>query len=296
VGADLPLASLLTSRLDRAAQCAPELEDALEQALARAHRAWPSLALADAEFVGDLAERLPASVDLVDAVRALCAEDLFLASLCRRGDPRALEEFERRVMPEARAALLIRRQPPEVVEEALQVLRARLFVAEGGAAKIGGYSGRGPLGAWVRMAALRTALNLTRGRAGRDHDELRASRLEAPAVSPELGFLKARYRGDFKAAFEAAFAGLSTRERTLLRLSLLDGLSTAQLGRIYRADPSSVRRWLAETRRRLLEGTRRELAARLDASERELDSIMGLLVTQLEDSVRRILGAGRGEE
>ena len=288
--ADRPLSQLLLARLART-DGDPELEPALADVLLQARAAWPSLALDDAAFVEDLAAHLPPGEPLAPALRALHAADLFLAAACRRSDPKALGEFERRVLVEARSALIARRLNAQTVEEALQLLRQRLFVAGPTPGKIADYSGRGPLVAWVRMAAVRIALNLSRGR-GAQPEEL-PSQLAAPAAPPELGYIKARYRGDFKAAFEGAFASLSARERTLLRLNLLDGLSTAKMARVYRADASTVRRWLADARRRLLEQTRKQLADRLDASERELESMMGLLVTQLEDSVRRILGEGR---
>jgi RNA polymerase sigma-70 factor (ECF subfamily) len=292
VSSDLPLSRQLLAHLGRGA-ADDELEAALASVLERSRRAWPTLTVDDDAFIEDLAARLSASERIADAVRQICAEDLYLACACRRRDPKALEEFERRVLPEARAALLSRRETREATEEALQVLRQRLFVDGEAAAKIGEYSGRGPLIAFVRMAAVRVWLNSKRGRAQAPADEL-DSRLAAPATPPELSYIKARYRDDFKAAFETAFATLSPRERTLLRLNLLDGLSTSKLARVYRADASTVRRWLADARKRLLDETRKALAARLHASERELESMMGLLVTQLEESVRRIFSQGRG--
>lgn len=287
-----PLSALFLALLERADDD-PALEEALAELLENARATWPTVALDDQAFMVDLASHLPPGSCPSQALRAMHAADLYLASACKRGDERALAEFERRVLTEARSALLARRQAPSAVEEALQQLRARLFVTEEGhPGKIAEYSGRGPLVAWVRMAAVRVSQNLSRGGAARG-EELQ-SQLAAPAAPPELGYIKARYRGDFKAAFEAAFGALSTRERTLLRLNLLDGLPTAKLARVYRADASTVRRWLADARRALLEGTRKQLAGRLDASERELQSMMDLLVTELEDSVRRILGEGRG--
>ena len=44
-----------------------------------------------------------------------------------------------------------------------QRLRERLFVgSDGEPARLASYSGRGPLGTWVRIAAIRLALNLRR--------------------------------------------------------------------------------------------------------------------------------------
>ncbi|MGC4113917.1 MAG: sigma factor-like helix-turn-helix DNA-binding protein [Myxococcales bacterium] len=290
---DRPLSQLLLAFLDGAADD-PDLEAALAEVLENARATWPDVVLDDQAFFVDLAPQLPGGEKLSQSVRAVHAADLYLACACKRGDAKALAAFERRVLVEARSALLARRQSAAAVEEALQQLRARLFVGEAGQpGKIAEYSGRGPLVAWVRMAAVRVSQNLARGGLDRGAEELQ-SQLAAPAAPPELGYIKARYRGDFKAAFEAAFASLSPRERTLLRLNLLDGLSTTKLAKVYRADASTVRRWLADARRALLDGTRKQLAGRLDASEKELQSMMDLLVTQLEDSVRRILGEGRG--
>jgi RNA polymerase sigma-70 factor (ECF subfamily) len=100
--------------------------------------------------------------------------------------------------------------------------------------------------------------------------------------------VKARYRGDFKACFEAAFAGLEPRPRTLLKLQLIDGLTSGRIGRLYRVDPSTVRRWLIEARGALLEGTRSLLAERLRLEGAELESLMAVLATGLDESVRRI--------
>ncbi len=248
--------------------------------------AWPALGVTE----DDLAAHLAGAG--VTSLPGLAAEDLWLAAGCRAGRSDALAEFERRVLPQARAALVGRRLGPDVVEEALQVLRQRLFVAAEGPGKIAEYTGRGPLVAWTRMAALRVALNLGRGKGQAEQEEL-PSQLCAPVAPPELGYVKARYRDAFKQAFEDGFRALSARERTLLRLNLLDGLSTAKLARVYRADPSSVRRWLAEARKHLLDETRAALKRSVGASDDELESVMGALVTQLEESVRRILDGSR---
>lgn len=260
---------------------------ALAELAARGRLAWPSLGVTEDELASHLAGANVGSLD------GLEAEDLWLAAGCRAGRSDALTEFERRVLPQARAALVARRLSPDVVEEALQVLRQRLFVAADGPGKIAEYTGRGPLVAWTRMVALRVALNLGRGKGQPAEQEELPSQLCAPAAPPELGYVKARYRDAFKQAFEDGFRALSSRERTLLRLNLLDGLSTAKLARVYRADPSSVRRWLAEARKHLLDETRSALGRSVGASDEELESVMGALVTQLEESVRRILDGSR---
>ncbi|HCF60833.1 MAG TPA: transcriptional regulator [Myxococcales bacterium] len=286
------LSDLFLERIgERAADVAPaEIDAALEKLLRAVRAAWPGLEPLEAGFVEALAVRLPPDGPPLEALGRLCAEDLCLATACARGEPAALALFERQLVPDARAALLARRLSPETVEDALQALRQKLFVGGAGPGKIADYSGRGPLATWVRMAAIRTALNLVREtRRDVPIEQAPLAALAMPAAPPELGFVKARYRGDFKACFEAAFAALEPRGRTLLKLQLIDGLTTTKIARIYRVDASTVRRWLIEARRALLEGTRSALAQRLNLDAGELDSLVAALVTQLDESVRRIL-------
>jgi len=51
------------------------------------------------------------------------------------------------------------------------------------------------------------------------------------------------------------------RERTLLRMPLVDRLNIDRLGVIYRVNRATVARWLVAIRRRLFEEVRRELAS-----------------------------------
>ncbi len=250
------------------------------QLLARARARWPRVSVSE--------EELAAALDRASAggKAAAHAEDLFLAIALARREPAALQAFEESVLPQARAALKARRMRDEAVEEALQQLRERLFVF----GHIADYSGRGPLASWTRMAAVRLALNLSRGKAAQA-DEAGLDELVAPGIAPELALLKARHRPEFKSCFEQAFQALDDRARTALRLSLLEGLTTTQLARMFRVDGSTVRRWLAEARQQLLAKTRELLRDRLGLEQSELDSLIGLLLTQLDDSVRRILGA-----
>ncbi len=89
----------------------------------------------------------------------------------------------------------------------------------------------------------------------------------------ELSLIKVHYRSEFKAAFEAALATLSSRERNVLRLHILDGLNIEQIGTLYKAHRATVARWIAASRKKIDEGTRRALADKLKLGEgaRELD-------------------------
>jgi RNA polymerase sigma-70 factor (ECF subfamily) len=101
--------------------------------------------------------------------------------------------------------------------------------------------------------------------------------------------MKGRYREDFKVALQAAMAGLSARDRTVLRLHWVDGLNIDKIGAVYRVHRSTVARWIAQCRKQLLEDTKRALKARLQVSHSELHSLVGLLRSQLHLSVSRVL-------
>src|SRR5262249_9011610 len=151
----------------------------------------------------------------VSALANLHAEDLYLALACGRGDARAIGEFENQFIadvPEALSRLAAKAQPDEV----LQVLRAKLLVAEAGRSpKILDYSGRGPLAGWLRIAAIRTALDMTRRRANEPSGGTSEALLDVPAAveDPELEHIRTRHSADFKAAFEHALRNLSKEDR-----------------------------------------------------------------------------------
>ena len=237
--------------------------------------------------------RAPARDSPAPALAKVDAEGLYLACACASGIDEALAAFDRRYASEARAALLSRGEGAAATDDAMQVLRERLFVAAtpGGAGKISEYSGRGPLSAWVRMAAVRIALNQRRGRP-RDAsaEQTRLAQFVSPADDLELGYVKARHSRAFAQAFAEAFSSLSERQRNVLRLHAVEGLGAEKIARAFRVHAASVRRWIADSRQLLLEQTRLHLARQLRLTPSELDSLIGALQSQLDVSIRKLLG------
>ncbi len=286
------LSQLLWAALGKAAERARPaagVGELLARALDDARAAWPGVELPAEAFVQHLAKFLPAKPD-VAAVAVLQASDLYLACACARGDKAAIALFDKHLLPKAVEAVRGVDASGPFVDEVKQQLRHKLFVAEvGEEPKIASYSGKGPLGHWLRAAAVRTALN-QRQAAGRELPMAdRPQALELPSSDPELRFLKERYREDFKAAFEHALGELPAEDRTVLRLHVIDNLTYEQIGQLYRMNKSTVSRWIAKCRTQLLKATRRTLAARLKLTRSELESLMGLVRSQLEVSLSRFL-------
>jgi RNA polymerase sigma factor (sigma-70 family) len=150
--------------------------------------------------------------------------------------------------------------------------------------------GRGGLAAWVRVVATREAARLLRKERRHEpteDDEL--ARVLAPDAGPELDYLKRLYRDEFKNAVHAAIAGLSDRERLVLRQHALDGLSIDQLAALHRVHRATTARWIAGARKAVLDGTRRALTDRLRLRPAELDSILRLIDSQLDVSLPGLL-------
>lgn len=267
------------------------LAAALRARLDAARAAWPDVDLADEVFVDALAARVGEG-DVAGSLAALCTDDLYLACACARGDARAITAFERRYQGELAAAfrqLAVRGSDPADLR---QQLFERLFIAQGGRPpKIAEYGGRGSLRAWLKIAA--TRLRIDRERVKGDHrdnftDDDRLAALGA-GDDPELQYLKQHYREQFRAAFVAALAGLDAKERALLRLNAIEGLSATDIARMYNVHRATGKRWLADARDNLVAATQRLLVAQLGDRAVGLASVVRLIRSDLDVSLARHL-------
>jgi RNA polymerase sigma-70 factor, ECF subfamily len=268
-----------------------ELDGTLELLLRQARASWPDAEVDDATFLRHLAERLPPDGTVREAVERMHVGDLLLACACEHSD-RAVTVFRGRYFGEIRAAAG-RAVPSELTDEVGQRVMTKLFVGTAASGPvIGRYGGRGSLGGWLQVLTTREARNALRSvKALREQPD--ADRLADLAMDtggdPELDELKRVYRAQFKLAFHAAFDELSVRERNTLRHEHLDHLDGAQIGAVYGVNKSTVSRWRASARQKLLEGTRAFAERELNLAPREFDSVMRLINSQLDVSLSRIL-------
>jgi RNA polymerase sigma-70 factor, ECF subfamily len=267
-----------------------ELGAALRQRFEEADRAWPGLGVSPDDFVRHLASRGAPGVPLA----ALHVTDLYLACACAARARTALDAFDRAYLGPL-ATLLARPQlAPEVVDELRQVLREKLFVdGPRGPSKIAEYDGRGALVSWVRVIARRAAIDLQRQR--RAASEGAAAKAEAraagdaTAAEPEGSYLKRRYLLAFNDAIRSAVSGLSADQREILRLHLVEGHTLDRLAVTLGVHRATVARRLAAARLAIKDEARRRLRAELGVSEAELDSLTGLMRSQLELSLPGLL-------
>ena len=272
---------------------AGRLEQLLASAIDAGQRAWPQLAVPPDAFVRHVAQRIPAGSTCETALDSLHAGELYLAFACHLGDPRAIATLEHAYKSHLDAVIAGLNREGLTAEDFRQIVRRRLFVRETGQdAKISAYAGQGSLAAWLRVTARRVGLNAVRGKRvdaqSTDHQDL--FDLPQSLGDPELDYLKDTYREEFRSAFLSAVEGLDARDRTLLRQTIVHRLTVRQIARMYQVHHATVARWISQARERLVEGTRAHLQARLEISQRELDSIMGLIASRLDVSVVRVLG------
>ncbi len=257
-----------------------ELERALEAAVERARAAWPSVRLAPETFVAALARHLPAGPTPREGLGELRVEELWLTCAAARGDAGAVARIEAHYFGKARAALAGIRGGEALVDEALQRLRAALFV--GPPPKIGAYGGRGDLGRWLRTTAMRIAMDMLGPSREIAAGEAVLGGAAHAGDEPVVALMKREYGASFQAALREALAGLPPELRAALRQHYLEGLGVERMGALAGVAASTVSRRLDKARRLLREATRASLAARLRVDDAELDSILRLLETRMD--------------
>ncbi len=210
-----------------------------------------------------------------------------MARACARGEADAIRAFEATYFSEVDHVARTR-FPTVNPEELRQRVRERLFVSVGEeSAKIATFSGKGDLRGWVRVVAVRTALNMVRKGLvdSRTTGDEALAELEDVADDPELAYLKKKYREEFRRVFRSVFASLAPRERNLLRYVLRDRLDLDAVGAIYGVHRTTAGRWVTAAHDELSTGIREHLMQRLKLKRSELESVLRLIQSRIEISL-----------
>jgi RNA polymerase sigma-70 factor (ECF subfamily) len=225
-------------------------------------------------------------------------DDLYLALCCAAGDERALRIFDEGPMEAARDAIARIDRDADFVAESLQRVRDRLLsAAADGPPRVALYRGRGALAAWVSVTATRVALSLRRqvDRRVRREANLAAALLHVSTGDLETEHLKARFTSELRRGIEHAFGELATRDRTVFRLYLVEGLNIEAIGKLYGVHRATVARWIERGRRRVYELTAGHFHDTLDVSSEEFASLSRVLVSQLDLHFSALLGSSVAE-
>jgi RNA polymerase sigma-70 factor, ECF subfamily len=253
-------------------------------AVTAVHSRWPRIAPVAHDAIVRLAA-MTADAD-VDPKRI---EEMYLATACGRGDVAATAAFEATVFPSIDGALR-HAGLEDKIPEVRQLLRVRLFV--GDSPKIATYSGRASLSRWLRVISLREAIALDerdRTTAPLDDDQW-AVAIEDPTQNPELAHLRITYRASFDAAVGRACDLLRPAERNVLRLYFFENLTIDEIGQLYHVHRATAARRVARAQAAFAAHVRRILRSELCVVGAELDSILRLIESRIDLSLRRMFG------
>jgi RNA polymerase sigma-70 factor (ECF subfamily) len=272
-----------------------DLVNYLGETLASAEARWQKVRVPRERFVAYLVDRLPTDPPaelLLLTLQTMQTDDLYLACGCAEADAAALAEFEAEFVPVATLALRGMDKSGTLTDEAIQLLRERLFLgANGRAKKITQYLGHGKLSSWVRATAVRIALDQLRVAKREKLHHVNEKVLDAISGDndPELAHLKKLYGSELKSAFGEVLRAQAPRDRTLLRYHYVDGLNIEQIGLIFQVHKTTTFRWLEAARSVLVPQTRKLLKQRLGLEQSALESVMRLIQSQLDLSIHRFL-------
>lgn len=251
--------------------------------IARAHAERPGSWLADDVFLAHACTFGKTDAELA----ALHAGDLYLACACASGVTDAIAALEREQFSRIRELAASVATSPDFIRELTQQLRARLLVADDDRPpRILSYSGRGSLGGWLRVTAVRLARDIGRSERAR---ETAHGKLELSVIDPELAYLKRAYGSAVSVAIEGALAALDGEARGLLKMHYVDGLTIEQVGIAFGKSRATSARMLAAARMTLLGAIRERLVGTIGVREDEADSLLAFVRSQLDVSLARAL-------
>jgi RNA polymerase sigma-70 factor (ECF subfamily) len=160
---------------------------------------------------------------------------------------------------------------------------------DGGEPAIGKFSGKGPLRAWLRVVVTRELLRTSASQSrSQGVDAERLLHIIDDGRDPELGLLRNVYRRQLRDAFESAVKSLDDKDRALLRGHFLEGLNSTEVGAMYGVHRATASRWIADAREALMTAVRRALLERFGVGHEDVNSIVGLVQSQLDLSLSRM--------
>lgn len=244
---------------------------------AQGREAWPQFRAPEPAFEAALASRGGVVEDVAE---------LYLACGCAAGITAAIQAFEQRYfgcIPSVTSRLGL---PASDVDEIAQTLRQRLFVGVDGEPKVTDYAGKGQLGGLVQVSATRIGLNLKRGRKRIADKPI----VDHATVQPnDAAYTKAEYREHVRRALEETAAAMPPRDRTILRMHLVESASIDDIAAVYRVHRATAARWVIAARDVLIRESRDRFLA---LTKLETDDAVGLasfVESQLTLSLDRIL-------
>ena len=232
------------------------------------------------------------------AFATLHHEDLFLAVACSRGDRIAWEFFADDYLPQVhRFAIQSCRGRPESEDLAQEIVTTLLASMEPGKdSKLAGYNGKGSLAGWLRVAVARAAIDHFRRFRKEilvDNWETQGNEVQvmAEVALPSRGAepLDSRWGPVLSRLLAEDLKGLAPRDRLLLSLYYVHGVSLKAIGRQFDVHEATASRWLESLRQGIRKRIERELRRQHGLRDRDLDSLWRSVSDNDSFSLEKIL-------
>jgi RNA polymerase sigma-70 factor (ECF subfamily) len=216
--------------------------------------------------------------------------ELYLALACGAGDKAALYALQTRYFPTIEDYLARSGFDTRLRQDVFQQVLLRLCAGE--TPTILSYGGRAALSSWLHIAVFRFAITLAgKANLATKHDsELSIQKLASSGSDPETHAMLETAKPMFQAALQRTIAELRDRDKTLLRLSFLDGLSIDAIGAMYGVHRATAARWICDIRQRILLNIQNILGTEFGLRSSEFESLAHLVHAELHLSLSRIFG------
>jgi RNA polymerase sigma-70 factor (ECF subfamily) len=260
-------------------------DKSLEALHAAGAAAWPDVDLPLERFRA----AVEAALEAGSSLESLHATELYLAAGCLAGDRAAIAAFERDVMGAVRPSVERACRGGANADDIVQGTLAKLLAGPP-EPKLAQYTGKGSLVGWVRVVAVREALQARR----RSKKEIVSDEAvvvgSAPTVaSLEMRMLKEMHGPAFGRAVQDAMRRLTVEQRALLRFHVRDGLGIDQIAPMLGIHRATAARRLEKARADVLEHVQAILRERHGLSESEVKSLCAALGNEVDVSLGRAL-------
>jgi len=261
-------------------------DSAVDEEHREAAARWPGVHVSRARF-GEVLARAAETTEL--PLARLHTADLYLVAACLDGDEAAIAALERDVIGRLRGAIRRACRDDGAVDDVVQTTLASMLAGPP-SPKLAQYMGLGALSAWVRVVAVREALQARH----RTRRELLtdADLLAGPATSTasvELRVLRDLHGPSFGVAIKEAMRRLTAEQRALLRFSVRDRLSIDRIAPMLGIHRATAARRLEQARADVLEHTQAILCEHHGLSESEARSLCTALGRDVDVSLGRAL-------
>lgn len=248
---------------------------------------WPQLAVEPSIFELFLSERDPP----LPRLSAEIVGDLYLVCACLHDVPGAVESFIREISEPVRLAARGCDTSPTFADEVVQQLHEHLLVGIVARNRLLQYRGASRLGGWVARIAWRIALRLAMKSAPRRflNEDALVAELERQEDA-ETRAMRSDYREVFRESVMIGLRQLSARDRMILRLHIVDGLSMARIALMHQVSQPTISRWLRDARMSVLRSVRDSVQNAFEIETGEVGSVVNMMASQLEISFSQIFG------